>query len=134
MLVPALERATHAVALLIEQELKDLGISQAEAHVLAYLVHVGQCSINDLHRDFGHRRSTLTSVLDRLERRGLVRRGPHPTSRRSVMVSLTDDGRQVGERVAALLHEIEHMVVNRTSRRDMEAFLRVVAAIEEGIP
>jgi DNA-binding MarR family transcriptional regulator len=36
---------------------------------------------------------TLTSRLDRLERKGLIRRVPHPTDRRSMEVELTDRGR-----------------------------------------
>lgn len=107
-------------------------MSQAEAHILGYLADVNRCSINDLHRDFGHRRSTLTSILDRLEGRGLVRRAPHPTSRRSVMVELTDEGRLTGGRIAALLDQLEATVRSVTTTRDMEGFYRVITAIEEG--
>lgn len=35
---------------------------------------------------------TLTSRLDRLERKGLIRRVPHPTDRRSLEVELTQTG------------------------------------------
>lgn len=132
-IVASLERATHAVALLIDRALKDLAVTQAEAHVLAYLAQARQCSINDLHASFGHKRSTLTSVLDRLERRGMVRRGPHPASRRLVLVALTDEGRQAAERVGAVVQRLEEAVVTRTGRADVEAFLRVIRALEEGI-
>lgn len=132
-IIASLERATHAVALLIERALKDLALTQAEAHVLAYLAGARQCSINDLHASFGHKRSTLTSVLDRLERRGMVRRGPHPASRRLVLVELTDEGRQAAERVAVVLQRLEDAVVARTGRADVEAFVRVIRALEEGI-
>src|SRR5215472_2318726 len=91
-IVPALERATHAVALWIEHAFADLRLTQAEAHVLAYLARHAPCSINDLHRSFGHKRSTLTSLLDRLEGRGWIRRAPHPASRRLVLVVLTEGG------------------------------------------
>src|SRR5579872_5319527 len=95
-LVPAVERTTHAIGVWIESALRDLGMTQAEAHLAGYLTQVFRCSINDLHHIFGHRRSTLTSILDRMEGRGLVRRVPHPTSRRSVMVEMTDEGEIAG--------------------------------------
>jgi DNA-binding MarR family transcriptional regulator len=133
LIVPALERATHAVALWIERSLQDLHITQAEAHVLGYLAHAQQCSINDLHASFGHRRSTLTSILDRLEQRGLVRRGPHPASRRLVMVQLTDAGHQAGKRISAILHGLDAVVRERTGAGDVDAFSRVIEAIEEGV-
>jgi DNA-binding MarR family transcriptional regulator len=45
----------------------------------------------------------VTSRIDRLERRGLVRRLPDPNDRRGVMVELTDEGLEaVDEAVAAL--------------------------------
>jgi DNA-binding MarR family transcriptional regulator len=130
-LVPAVERASHAIGIWIEAELDDMGITQAEAHLLGYLAQVDRCSINDLHRDFGHRRSTLTSILDRMERRGLARRLPHPTSRRSVMVALTDQGRFAGERVAGLLRELDHRVRREATDRDMQGFYHVIQSIEE---
>ena len=132
-LIPPLERATHAVALALDGALGDLGVGQAEAHVLAHLAHAGTCSINDLHAGFGHKRSTLTSVLDRLERRGWVRRGPHPVSRRLVQVRLTGEGQRVAERVSAVLRAHEGRVLARTSEADVAAFLRVIKALEECI-
>jgi DNA-binding MarR family transcriptional regulator len=132
-IVPAVERATHSIALWIDRTLGDLGVTQAEAHVLGHLARAGQCSINDLHASFGHRRSTLTSILDRLEARQLVRRGPHPASRRLVMVHLTDAGRRAGERILLALRELEDAAVQRVGDSDVEAFLRVIRALEEAI-
>jgi DNA-binding MarR family transcriptional regulator len=129
--IPSLERATHAVALWLERTLGDLHLNQAEAHVLGYLAHVQPCTINELHLSLGHKRSTLTSILDRLEQRGLVRRGPHPASRRLLVVDLTADGRLVAERVGAALRALEASVVERTGHANVAAFLRVTRAFEE---
>ncbi len=130
-IIPALERATHAAALWGERSFSDLGLTQAEIHVLGYLAAAGECSINELHRSFGHKRSTLTGILDRVERRGLVRRQIHPRSRRSILVLLTDEGRIVAGRIGAALGAIEEAVIQRTDPGDVEAFFRVIASIEE---
>lgn len=134
-IVPAIERATHMLALWVERAFGDLRLTQAEAHVLAYLVsHSASrspCSINDLHRSFGHKRSTLTSILDRLEERGWILRGAHPTSRRLVLVELTDAGREVAQRVNAALRGLEERVLARTGETDAATFLRVIRVLEE---
>jgi DNA-binding MarR family transcriptional regulator len=130
-IVPALERATHAVALWIERAFTDPRLSQAEAHVLAYLAAHAPCAINDLHHSFGHKRSTLTSLLDRLEDRGWIRRAAHPTSRRLVQIELTDSGRAVAERVSAAVSTLEARLVARAGQRDAAAYLRVIHALEE---
>jgi DNA-binding MarR family transcriptional regulator len=130
-LVPALERATHAVALWIERAFADLRLTQAEAHVLAALSEIAPCSINDLHHRFGHKRSTLTSLLDRLEGRGWVRRGAHPISRRLVLVELTEDGRLIAERVQSTVQELEARLMSQLDSADIAAFARVLSALEE---
>lgn len=130
-MVPALEHATHAVALWIERAFADLGLTQAEAHVLAYLAEHAPCSINDLHHSFGHKRSTLTSLLDRLERRGWLLRSAHPTSRRLVQIELTELGRPVAEQVSAAVRALEERLLARVGRRADATFLQVIQALEE---
>jgi DNA-binding MarR family transcriptional regulator len=130
-LVPALERATHAVALWIERALADLRLTQAEAHVLAALSEIAPCSINDLHHRFGHKRSTLTSLLDRLGERGWVRRGTHPASRRLVLVELTEDGRLIADRTQSAVREVEARLMSRVDSTDMAVFARVLSALAE---
>jgi DNA-binding MarR family transcriptional regulator len=130
-LIPALERATHTLALWIERNFSDLRLTQAEAHVLAALSELSPCSINDLHHRFGHKRSTLTSLLDRLEERGWVRRGAHPASRRLVMVELTEEGRLVANRAQLAGRELEARLMTHLDSADMASFARVLSALEE---
>ena len=132
-LVSALERATHALALWIERAFADLRLTQAEAHVLAALSEIAPCSINDLHHRFGHKRSTLTSLLDRLEERGWVRRGTHPTSRRLTLVELTEEGRLVADRTQSAVRELEARLLSHLDSADMAAFARVLSALEEEV-
>src|ERR1700726_3219060 len=49
-------------------------------------------------------KTTVTSVLDALERRGLARRFPHPSSRRSVLVEATTAGTQTCNEILWRLH------------------------------
>jgi DNA-binding MarR family transcriptional regulator len=134
-IIPALEHATHAVALWIERAFGDTfgdpRLTEAEAHVLAFLARHAPCPINDLHRSFGHKRSTLTSLVDRLEGRGWVRRGPHPTSRRLVLVRLTDAGQPIAEHGSAAMAALEARVLARTGPGDLAAYRRVLRALEE---
>ncbi len=128
-LAPALEHATHALGLWIERTFGDVGLTQAEAHVLAYLARHPQAAINDLHTSFGHKRSTLTSILDRLEARGWVARGAHPASRRLVAVELTEAGQALGERISEAMRAVEERVrihVGETAVVEMLALLRTL--------
>jgi MarR family transcriptional regulator, lower aerobic nicotinate degradation pathway regulator len=58
-------------------------------------------SMNQLARLLELDKSSVTGLVDRAERRGLVRRIPSTTDRRAVQVGLTDAGRSLVSEVAA---------------------------------
>jgi DNA-binding MarR family transcriptional regulator len=122
--VAPLERAVHAVAV----ALAPLGISQAEAHVLARLAN-GPARIGDLHRAFGHKRSTLTAVVDRLEARSWVTRAPDAADRRGVVVTLTALGRPNATAVRRAVSGLERRIAAACTPTDLAAFGRVLAQI-----
>jgi DNA-binding MarR family transcriptional regulator len=123
-IVAPLERAVHALGL----RLSSPGITQAEAHVLARLAS-GPASLGELHRGFGHKRSTLTAVVDRLEAKRYVARAANPQDRRSVIVALTAAGRPVARHAQRAVQEVERAVASACSRRDLTGFARVVAYV-----
>src|SRR2546423_6469739 len=97
-LVPPIHRATHRIGLYLAS-LREQGLSQGEAHILALLASSGASTIADLHRGLAHKRSTLTSILDRLADRGLITRAVGADDRRTFVVTPTTKWRQVARRV-----------------------------------
>ena len=47
---------------------------------------------------------TMTSLLDTLERRGLIRRVPHPSDRRKLLIDITDEARGIVGRMLPRVH------------------------------
>lgn len=47
---------------------------------------------------------TMTSLLDTLERRGLIRRVPHPTDRRKLLIDITSEARRILDRLLPRVH------------------------------
>jgi DNA-binding MarR family transcriptional regulator len=127
--VPQVHRVTHRIGLHLEA-LRGVRVTQGEAHVLAYLATAGDSTVGDVHRAFAHKRSTLTSTLDRLEDRGLIVRASDARDRRTFIVRLTRRGGGAARQVVRHLAEFEQAVVGRTSARDLEAFLRVLDAFD----
>ncbi len=127
--VPQVHRATHRIGLSLEQ-LGPRALGQGEAHVLAQLAAEGPRTIGKIHRAFAHKRSTLTSILDRLESRGLIERESDPRDRRSFVVTLTAEGRNLGRRVLAHFAAFEAAVLERVTRADLRGFYKVLAALD----
>jgi DNA-binding MarR family transcriptional regulator len=128
-LVPALQRAVHATAVALEPALRELGLTLAEANVLAQLAADGPSTIGHLHRTFGHRRSTLTSILDRLEARGHVRRELEPTDRRTFRIVPTPDGRRSGRRILEEIDALERGATAELRPDDVAGFWKVLDSL-----
>ena len=133
-LLTSLERAAHLIGVHAERVGRRLGITQAEVHILVQLQHRGDIPITALHREFGTKRSTLTNVLDRLEQRGLVRREPNPTDRRSFVIHLTRTGARHARHIARDMDQLEAIVRNAVSERDVASVGAVVAALDAATP
>jgi DNA-binding MarR family transcriptional regulator len=70
-------------------------------------------TMQELGRFLGLDKSSVSGLVDRAERRGLVRRAPSTQDRRAVRVILTEDGRTLGGQVAgAFGSRVEAYVVD----------------------
>jgi DNA-binding MarR family transcriptional regulator len=133
-LVPPIHRATHRIGLYLaglRDDRRGEGLSQGEAHILALLATAGPSTIAHLHRGLAHKRSTLTSILDRLADRGFVTRAVGAADRRTFVITPTAKGRQVARRVHAHLIDLERAAAARVSAADIRGFMRVLAVVEE---
>jgi DNA-binding MarR family transcriptional regulator len=128
--VPPIHRATHRIGLYLAS-LREDGLSQGEAHILALLASSGPSTIAELHRGLAHKRSTLTSILDRLTDRGLITRAVGAEDRRTFLITPTARGRRAAARVHSHLADLERAVARRITSDDVRGFKNVVAAVED---
>lgn len=124
-----IHRASRQIGISLARRMGALGLPAQEAHVLSYLRSYAPCPISELHRVLGLKRSTLTSMLDRLEERAIVRREPCTRDRRSFQLHLTDAGRSLADRVQEPLEELDGSILAEVSAGDVRGFERVLAAI-----
>jgi len=61
---------------------------------------------------------SMTSLLDTLEKRGLVRRLPHPDDRRKLLVDVTDEAEAILDAMLPALHARERDVVGAALSAD----------------
>jgi len=128
--VHPVHRATHRIGLYLD-DLGETGLTQGEAHILAMLADSPPVKVADLHRGLAHKRSTLTSILDRLEHRGFITGEVGKTDRRTFLVMLTAKGRNLARRVSRHLLDLEREVVRRVSFADIKGFKNVVSLLED---
>jgi MarR family transcriptional regulator, organic hydroperoxide resistance regulator len=127
-----LQRATHAVLQQLAVDLVGLDLTPSEINALGNLSDGVARTVSELGAAMGSRPTTLTGVLDRLERRGLVTRGPHPGDRRAVVIALTPDGVRTAQTVRTTLGTIERRAVSDLDAAAIAGFRTVVAALIAG--
>ena len=103
----ALQRATHATLQVLAAELVDLDLTASEINALANLADGRGRTVSELGAAVGARPTTLTSVLDRLERRGHITRGTRPGDRRAVLIELTPSGRLTATTIRQAVTDLE---------------------------
>ncbi len=88
-----LMRASRAVLTRIEPALAACGLTPTQLGVLETLLHKGAMTQRELGRKVLTSAGNMTDLVDKLERRNLVRRVRDVADRRAVRVELTDPGR-----------------------------------------
>jgi MarR family transcriptional regulator, transcriptional regulator for hemolysin len=96
----AVHNTARGWRLLIDKQLKHLGIGQAGWMTIAMIAKSGEPMSQRALADLvGVEGPSMVSMLDRLEREGLVTRAPSPTDRRVKLVHLTAAGTTLYEQV-----------------------------------
>jgi MarR family transcriptional regulator, 2-MHQ and catechol-resistance regulon repressor len=86
------ERAMEAVD---RRSIEKLGLGLSDFAVLEMLLHKGPQPVNTIGAKVLLTSGSITAAVDRLEARGLVRRGNDPQDRRARIVHLTRPGRKL---------------------------------------
>ena len=80
-------------------------------------------------------RASVTSLIDSLERRGYVRRLPHSTDRRMLLIELTDTGRKVAHEFRLVVHRHQKAWLATLTEQEkdqlIDAFHRLQAALTD---
>ncbi|NUT35497.1 MAG: MarR family transcriptional regulator [Hamadaea sp.] len=92
------------------------GLAPQQA-VLACLLDEGPVGMCGLGEALKVEKSSLSGLVDRAEKRGLVRRLPDPEDRRAVLVALTDEGRATA---GAFKEEIVRVLVKQADELPAE--------------
>jgi MarR family 2-MHQ and catechol resistance regulon transcriptional repressor len=92
-----LRRAANTLSALEAASLRESGLTESRFGALEALHHLGPMLQKELASKLLCSPGNLTTVIDNLERDGLVERRRSPKDRRAVMVHLTPDGRKLIE-------------------------------------
>ena len=109
------------------ERLKETGLTIGQPKVLDYLKEHDGSNQKEIARACFLEAGSLTSILNRMEEKGLVERRMLNGNRRSFHVFLTENGKKNQELVEEMFAEIEKDALDGISSEEFETFMEVQA-------
>ena len=78
-------------------------------------------------------RASVTSLLDSLEKRGYVKRQPHPSDRRMLLVELTDSGRRVANQFRPIVHQHQKLWLKTLDENEQAQLIQTLHRLQAAL-
>lgn len=113
----------------MERAFQGTTLTETRVHALWVLEQTGPVTQQQLVAALGTTPRSVSALVDGLERTGYVRREPHASDGRAVLVTLTDDAAEMMARMAVDHADLAARVRGAVAAEDRVAFDRGLAAI-----
>ena len=116
----------------LNETLEPFGLTFAryEALMLLYLSRAGSLPLGKIGARLQVHPTSVTNLVDGLERAGYVQRSPHPTDRRTTLAVISDLGRDTANQATEALHAIRFGTPPLT-RAELETITAVLRRLRQ---
>ncbi len=126
--VDGLAQLSFLVQNALTRHAADHSLSLAQTRLLGVL-RDREPTMNQLARLLELDKSSITGLVDRAERRGLVERIPSPADGRAVLVRLADEGRSLVSQVSARFEADVSKMLESLTASDSDELVRLVSRL-----
>ncbi len=130
-----IRRTFKSVSHALEQHLQEFGLSTTMWFLLRILWEQDGQTQRELSDELVLGQSATVSLVDSLEKRGLIERRRNTDDRRKSNIFLTAEGRKLQERVTPVVSKVNARIEGGLTRREVAELWRlldlVVASLEE---
>ena len=129
----AFMRAAHAHRQLMARKMTARGISPAQMFCLREVGHSPGITQRDLAERLNVARPTLTVMLHKMEKAGLVERRDDETDQRFTRIYLREDGKKAHEQMHRLIDEVVTETVGPMSESDRKRLAELLGILSDNI-
>ena len=109
---------------------EEMGLTQSQGMLIGVLCHQGNMKISDLSEKLGLSKSTVSGIMDRLEKQGLVERERSKEDKRIVFVSVTEEFlKNFKENFSQVEKKLERIASEATTE-ELDTVLKGLDALE----
>ncbi len=105
---------------------REVGLTGPQLTVIKLLESFDNLSLSSLSERIRAQNSTVTGIIDRMEREGLVRRERSTVDRRVVHIKLSDKGQKLARQIQVEPMEIFREALASLSQADLRDLLRIM--------
>jgi MarR family transcriptional regulator, organic hydroperoxide resistance regulator len=99
---------------------RKLGLNITESECLSFVTIKGAASPTEIARYTGLTTGSTTTMLDRLEKTGFIKRLPNPKDRRGVLVEINERYRETVGPFVAGIQEAQSKLISSYSNKELE--------------
>jgi MarR family transcriptional regulator, 2-MHQ and catechol-resistance regulon repressor len=125
-------KVTRTLEARAEASIASLGMCRSDFGVLDALLHKGPLAVHELGAKVLLTSGSITTAIDRLERRGLVARGSDPRDRRARIIRLTPAGRKTIGGAFAEHERAMEQAVSHLGSKDRATLLTLLRHLGKG--
>ncbi len=107
----------------------NLELTRTQFYLIKLIEHEEPCKMSSLAEMMGVKPSVISTMIDRLEQNGLVVREYSKNDRRSVFVSLTNQGREVLNKELELSKQVVISFLSHLAPHELETFADILEKI-----
>lgn len=108
-----------------------LGITEQHLYILVALDRMGKTVQAHLSVPLKIDRATMVGLLNDLEKRGLIRRTPHPSDRRAYLVEITGAGRDLEQQAWQISADFTRRFFDGLSEAESAAFKQMLRRVAQ---
>lgn len=112
---------------------REVGLTGPQLTVLKLLETFQDLSLSSLSERIRAQNSTVTGIIDRMEREGLVGRERSKSDRRVVYIKLTDKGAKLAREIRVEPLEIFRSALTSLTHSDLRDLLRILMKLQKRV-
>jgi DNA-binding MarR family transcriptional regulator len=112
---------------------RQFGLTGPQLTVIKILESLDGLSLSSLSDQIKAQNSTVTGIIDRMEREELVKRERSAEDRRIVLISLTDKGRKLAAQIDVEPMEIFRDALSSLPKGDLEDLFRILVMFQKKV-
>ena len=124
---------SHFIQNTYNQKLAEYGISMSQAKVLFFLVEKGEQAQSELQNLLYIKGSSMNGLIESLEKKALIQKRQSEEDRRTKLISISEQGREVECKLWTVINDIEQDLTEGFNQEEQQVIISWLKKMRENV-